>query len=155
MRAAVLTISDSCYKGTRVDESGEYIARVLLENGWEVSFKEIVPDEKALIAQKLKEWANQVDLILTTGGTGLSPRDVTPEATLEVLERRAPGISEFIRWEGLKKTLNASLSRAEAGTRGKTLILNLPGSLKAVKDGMEALLKILPHALEMMAGKGH
>lgn len=155
MRAAVLTISDSCYKGTRVDESGEYIARVLLENSWEVSFKEIVPDEKALIAQKLKEWANQVDLILTTGGTGLSPRDVTPEATLEVLERRAPGISEFIRWEGLKKTLNASLSRAEAGTRGKTLIVNLPGSLKAVKDGMEALLKILPHALEMMAGKGH
>ncbi|MCR4433211.1 MAG: MogA/MoaB family molybdenum cofactor biosynthesis protein [Caldiserica bacterium] len=155
MKAAVLTISDSCYKGTRVDESGEYIARVLLENGWEVSFKVIVPDEKALIAQKLKEWANQVDLILTTGGTGLSPRDVTPEATLEVLERRAPGISEFIRWEGLKKTPNASLSRAEAGTRGKTLIVNLPGSLKAVKDGMEALLKILPHALEMMAGKGH
>jgi molybdenum cofactor synthesis domain-containing protein len=155
MKAAVLTISDSCFKGTRVDESGDYIERVLRENGWEVAFRDVVPDEKGLISTKLKDWTNQVDLILTTGGTGLTPRDVTPEATLEVLERRAPGISEFIRLEGLKKTCNASLSRAEAGTRGKTLIVNLPGSLNAVQDGMEALLKIIPHALEMMAGKGH
>ncbi|MCR4434051.1 MAG: MogA/MoaB family molybdenum cofactor biosynthesis protein [Caldiserica bacterium] len=155
MKAAVLTVSDSCFKGTRIDESGEYIKRVLLENGWEVPFKEILPDEKKLIEDKLKEWVNRVDLILTTGGTGLSPRDVTPEATLEILEKRASGISEFIRWEGLKKTSRASLSRAEAGLKGSTLIVNLPGSLNAVKDGMEALFKILPHALEMMAGKGH
>ncbi|MGB9552767.1 MAG: MogA/MoaB family molybdenum cofactor biosynthesis protein, partial [bacterium] len=155
MKAAVLTVSDSCFNGTRIDESGEYIKRVLLENGWEVPFKEILPDEKKLIEDKLKEWVNRVDLILTTGGTGLSPRDVTPEATLEILEKRASGISEFIRWEGLKKTFRASLSRAEAGLKGSTLIVNLPGSLNAVKDGMEALFKILPHALEMMAGKGH
>jgi molybdenum cofactor synthesis domain-containing protein len=155
MKAAILTVSDSCFKGTRVDESGEYLKKVLMENGWEVLFKEIIPDEKALIKKKLEEWVNLVNLILTTGGTGLSPRDVTPEATLEVLEKRASGISEFIRWEGLKKTPRASLSRAEAGLRGNTLIINLPGSLNAVKEGMEALLQILPHALEMMAGKGH
>lgn len=155
MKAAVLTISDSCFRGTRIDESGEYISQILSNSGWEVVFKEIVPDEKNLIKEKLMGWSNIVDLIITTGGTGFSPRDVTPEATLEVIERRAPGISEFIRHEGLSKTPNASLSRGESGLRGKTLIVNLPGSLNGVKDGMEALQKILSHAMEMIAGKGH
>lgn len=155
MKAAVLTISDSCFKGTRIDESGEYIAQTLSHSGWEIAHKEILPDEKALIKEKLIHWTEYVDLIITTGGTGFSSRDVTPEATLEAIERRAPGISEFLRHEGLMKTPNASLSRGEAGLRGKTLIVNLPGSLNAVRDGMEALLKILPHAMEMIAGKGH
>lgn len=158
MKAAVLTISDSCAAGSRVDESGPFIAGRLQGAGWTIDDTAIVPDEQREIAEILEKWAaqNHVDVIITTGGTGFSLRDVTPEATLSVVDRRAPGISEAIRLYGLNKGVpTACLSRAEAGLRGTTLIVNLPGSLHAVQDGMDVLIPLLPHALEMIAGKGH
>ncbi|MFZ2412769.1 MAG: MogA/MoaB family molybdenum cofactor biosynthesis protein [Candidatus Cryosericum sp.] len=158
MTAAVLTISDSCAAGTRVDESGPFIAGRLQGAGWTIDQMTIVPDEQMRIAEILEHMATEhhVDAIITTGGTGFSPRDVTPEATLSVVDRRAPGISEAIRLYGLNKGVpTACLSRAEAGLRKTTLIINLPGSLHAVQDGMEVLIPLLPHALEMIAGKGH
>ena len=158
MKAVVLTISDSCAAGSRVDQSGPFIAGRLQGAGWDIEEMTIVPDEQMEIAEMLEHWATEhhVDVIITTGGTGFSPRDVTPEATLSVIDRRAPGISEAIRLYGLNKGVpTACLSRAEAGLRGATLIINLPGSLKAVQDGMDVLTPLLPHALEMIAGKGH
>lgn len=158
MKAAVLTISDTCAAGTRVDESGPFIAGRLQGAGWTIHEMTIVPDEQMEIAEIIEKWAtgHDVDVIITTGGTGFSPRDVTPEATLSVIDRRAPGISEAIRLYGLNKGVpTASLSRAEAGLRGTTLIINLPGSLHAVQDGMDVLIPLLPHALDMIAGKGH
>jgi molybdenum cofactor synthesis domain-containing protein len=117
-----------------------------------VKYYDILPDEKELIKGKLIEYGKLVDLILTTGGTGLSPRDVTPEATIEVIDRQIPGIAEAMRIEGLKKTRRAMLSRAVAGVRGKTLIINLPGSPKAVKENLEIILGVLPHAIEKIKG---
>ncbi len=157
MKAAVLTVSDGCARGERTDETGPYIRERLTAAGWEVVALEIVPDEPARIVEVLKRWADEtaVDVALTTGGTGFSPRDHTPEATLAAIERRASGLSEALRADGMKKTPHACLSRGEAGLRGRTLIVNLPGSLKAVRDGMDFLLPILPHALEMIAGGGH
>lgn len=158
MKAAVLTISDGCAAGTRVDESGQAIVRRLVEAGWSIDETTIVPDEQTEISEMLEHWSTEhhVDVIITTGGTGFSLRDVTPEATLSVIDRRAPGISEAIRAHGLSKgVVTACLSRAEAGLRGSTLIVNLPGSVSAVQDGMDVLLPLLPHALEMIAGKGH
>jgi len=158
MKAAVLTISDTCAAGTRVDESGPFIAGRLQGAGWTIHEMTIVPDEQMEIAEIIEKWAtgHDVDVIITTGGTGFSPRDVTPEATLSVIDRRAPGISEAIRLYGLNKGVpTACLSRAEAGLRGTTLIINLPGSLHAVQDGMDVLIPLLPHALDMIAGKGH
>jgi molybdenum cofactor synthesis domain-containing protein len=158
MTAAVLTISDSCAAGSRVDQSGPFIAGRLQGAGWTIDEMTIVPDEQMEIAEILKHLATEhhVDVIITTGGTGFSTRDVTPEATLSVVDRRAPGISEAVRLYGLNKGVpTACLSRAEAGLRGATLIINLPGSLKAVQDGMDVLIPLLPHALEMIAGKGH
>jgi len=158
MKAAVLTISDSCAAGTRVDESGPFIAGRLQGAGWTIDDMTIVPDDQLEIADHLERWSmeRQVDVIITTGGTGFSSRDVTPEATLSVIDRRAPGISEAIRLHGLNEGVTtACLSRAEAGLRGTTLIVNLPGSLHAVQDGMDVLIPLLPHALEMIAGKGH
>ncbi|MCE5192430.1 MAG: MogA/MoaB family molybdenum cofactor biosynthesis protein [Candidatus Cryosericum sp.] len=158
MKAAVLTISDSCVAGTRVDESGPFIAGRLQGAGWAIDEMTIVPDEQMEIAEIIEKWATgrHVDVIITTGGTGFSARDVTPEATLSVIDRRTPGISEAIRLYGLNKGVpTACLSRAEAGLRGTTLIINLPGSLHAVQDGMDVLIPLLPHALEMIAGKGH
>jgi len=158
MKAAVLTVSDSCAAGSRVDESGPAIVKRLTDAGWTIEETTIVPDEQMEIAETLEHWATEhhVDVIITTGGTGFSPRDVTPEATLSVVDRRAPGISEAIRLNGLNKGVpTACLSRAEAGLRGTTLIVNLPGSLRAAQDGMDVLIPLLPHALEMIAGKGH
>jgi molybdenum cofactor synthesis domain-containing protein len=158
MNAAVLTVSDSCAAGTRTDESGPYIAGRLQGAGWTIEELTVVPDDQMEIADMLEKWATRgsVDVIITTGGTGFSPHDVTPEATLSVVDRRAPGISEAVRAYGVAKGVaTASLSRAEAGLIGPTLVINLPGSLKAVQDGMEVLLPLLPHALEMIAGKGH
>jgi molybdopterin adenylyltransferase len=158
MKAAVLTVSDSCAAGSRVDESGPAIVKRLTDAGWAIEEATIVPDEQAEIAGILEQWSTErhVNAIITTGGTGFSSRDVTPEATLSVVDRRAPGISEAIRLYGLNKGVpTACLSRAEAGLRGNTLIVNLPGSLKAVQDGMDVLIPLLPHALEMIAGKGH
>lgn len=156
-RAAVVTVSDGCSAGRRIDESGPHLARLLHQGRWAVLDPEVVPDEQERIAEVLRRLADEerADVILTTGGTGFSRRDVTPEATLAVVERRAPGLAEAVRAEGMKKTPNACLSRAEAGLRGRTLIINLPGSLKAVREGMDFLLPILPHALAMMRGGGH
>jgi molybdenum cofactor synthesis domain-containing protein len=148
---AVLTLSDKGAQGERKDESGPLIAQVLKGMG-EVKHYDILPDEKDLIRDSLMRYVNDVDLILTTGGTGLSPRDVTPEATREVIEREIPGIAEAMRLEGLKKTRTAKLSRAVAGTRGRTLIINLPGSPRAVRENLEAIMDALPHAVEKIKG---
>jgi molybdenum cofactor synthesis domain-containing protein len=118
----------------------------------EVRFYDVLPDEKELIKEKLLEYAEKVDLILTTGGTGLAPRDVTPEATLEVIDRQVTGIAEAMRFEGYKKTKRAMLSRAVAGVRGRTLIINLPGSPKAVQENLEVIIDALPHAIEKIKG---
>lgn len=149
---AVLTLSDKGSKGGREDASGPMIREMLKGIDAEVKYYDILPDEKELIKEKLIEYGKLVDLILTTGGTGLSPRDVTPEATIEVIERQIPGIAEAMRIEGLKKTRRAMLSRAVAGVREKTLIINLPGSPKAVKENLEIILGVLPHAIEKIKG---
>jgi molybdenum cofactor synthesis domain-containing protein len=151
----ILTISDKGWRGEREDESGKLVGRVLSTLGAEVVRYEILPDEKDLIAGKLKEWADggEVDVLVTTGGTGLSPRDVTPEATLSVIDRLVPGLTEAMRAQGLKKTAMAMLSRAVSGLRGRCLIINLPGSPKAVQEDLEAVLPALGHAVEIMRGE--
>jgi molybdenum cofactor synthesis domain-containing protein len=149
---AILTLSDKGAKGEREDASGILIKDMLQGIGAEIKFYEILPDEKALIKEKLITYSREVDLIITTGGTGLSPRDVTPDATLEVVEKQVPGIAEAMRSESLKKTGRAMLSRAVAGVRGKSLIINLPGSPKAVKENLAVILDVLPHAIEKIKG---
>jgi len=150
----ILTVSDKGAKGERQDTSSLTIRECLtsLEIQWRKY--DIVPDERQAISDKLKEWADEgLDMILTTGGTGLSPRDVTPEATLAIVDRVVLGFGEVMRAEGLKKTPLAMLSRAVAGTRKGTLIINLPGSPKAVAECLEAILPALPHAIETMRGE--
>ena len=149
---AVLTLSDKGSKGKRKDESGPLIEKIIKKIGGKVVYYTILPDEKNLIKKKLLFLCNTVDLILTTGGTGLSLRDVTPEATLEVIKREVPGITETIRQRGLRETPHAMLSRAVAGIRGKTLIINLPGSPAGAKESLEAILPALPHAIEKIKG---
>jgi molybdenum cofactor synthesis domain-containing protein len=149
--AAVLTLSDKGSRGERPDESGPAIAEALKGVG-EVQYYDILPDERDLIRDRLLLYAGKVDLILTTGGTGLSPRDVTPEATRDVIEREIPGIAEAMRAEGLKKTKNAMLSRAIAGVKGQTLIINLPGSPKAVRENLAVIIDALSHAIEKIKG---
>ncbi|HAJ57012.1 MAG TPA: molybdenum cofactor biosynthesis protein [Candidatus Omnitrophica bacterium] len=155
--AAVLTISDSCAKGAREDISGQALERLLKDRGAHVLRKEIIPDDKDEIKKAIKFISDRlhIKLILTTGGTGLSPRDTTPEATRELIEREAPGIAELIRLEGLRKTKMASLSRAAAGTRKNSLIINLPGSPGGARESFEAIADIIPHAFAMMRGQGH
>ena len=155
IRVGILTVSDRGSRGERVDLSGEEIRRVVASIGASAVKYEIVPDEREDIAQRLRAWADggEVDLILTTGGTGLAPRDVTPEATLAVVERLAPGFGEAMRAASLAKTPTAILSRAVAGVRGRTLIINLPGSPKAVRECLEAILPALPHAVETVRGE--
>lgn len=157
MKVAVLTVSDKGSRGERVDESGPYIRDKMLKIGAKIVAFEIVPDELDQIKDKLIHYADDVgaDVVLTTGGTGLSPRDVTPEATLAVIDRRASGFTEAIRTESLKETPNAMLSRAESGLRGSTIIVNLSGSLRAVREQLDVLIPVLPHALEMLQGKEH
>ncbi len=148
---AVLTLSDKGARGERVDQSGPLIADIIKDIG-RVEYYDTLPDERELIKERLLEYAGKVDLVLTTGGTGLSPRDVTPEATLDVIERQVPGIAEAMRMEGMKKTARSMLSRAVAGVKGQTLIINLPGSPKAVKENLEVILDVLPHAVEKIKG---
>ncbi len=148
---AVLTLSDKGARGERTDQSGPLIADIIKDIG-RVEYFDTLPDERELIKERLLEYAGKVDLVLTTGGTGLSPRDVTPEATLDVIERQVPGIAEAMRMEGMKKTARSMLSRAVAGVKGQTLIINLPGSPKAVKENLEAILDVLPHAVEKIKG---
>ena len=150
--AAIITLSDKGSRGEREDLGGPLIREMIKKISAEVLHYEIIPDEKELIKEKLIEYSRSADLIITTGGTGLSPRDVAPDATLEVIEREIPGIAEAMRMAGLKITNRAMLSRAVAGIRGKTLIINLPGSPKAVKEGLEAIMDVLPHAIEKIKG---
>ena len=149
---AVLTMSDKGSKGEREDLSGPLIKDMLKSIDAEVKHYDILPDEKELIKEKLIKYSKEVDLIITTGGTGLSPRDVTPEATLEVIDRQVPGIAEAMRSEGLKKTSRSMLSRAVAGVKGRSLIINLPGSPKAVKENLAVILDVIPHAIEKIKG---
>jgi molybdopterin adenylyltransferase len=148
---AVLTLSDKGFRGEREDLGGRLIAE-MIKNIGSVSYYDVLPDDREIIKMRLLEYAGKVDLILTTGGTGLSPRDVTPDATLEIIERQVPGIAEAMRLEGLKKTNRSMLSRAVAGVRGQTLIINLPGSPKAVQENLEVIIDVLPHAIEKIKG---
>lgn len=151
----ILICSDKGSRGERTDESGTVIKDALAGLGASVIRYEVVPDDPTVISATLKRWADhdRLDLILTSGGTGLSPRDHTPEATLSVIDRHAPGISEAIRAESLKKTPRAMLSRGVAGTRGNCLIINLPGSPIAVKECLDVLTPALPHAIEILTGR--
>lgn len=150
--AAILTLSDKGSRGEREDTGGPLIKEMLTSIGADVLHYEIIPDDKELIKGKLIDYSKKVDLIITTGGTGLSPRDVAPDATLEVIGREIPGIAEAMRLAGLKKTNRAMLSRAVAGVRERTLIINLPGSPKAVKEGLDAIMDVIPHAVEKIKG---
>ena len=152
LRIGILTISDRSSRGERPDSSGPALESAVIARGWAMAKMAIVPDDRAAIQETLAGWADagQVDVILTTGGTGFSPRDVTPEATLGVIERQAPGISEAMRLASLQVTPHAMLSRAVAGIRGRTLIVNLPGSPKGALENFEVILPVLPHAVELL-----
>lgn len=149
---AVLTLSDKGSRGEREDLSGPAIGEIIKASGASVAHYEVIPDDKDLIKRKLIYYSDKADMIITTGGTGLSPRDVTPDATLEILDRQIPGIPEAMRKAGLEKTGRAMLSRAVAGVKGRCLIINLPGSLKAVREGLAAIVDVLPHAIEKIKG---
>lgn len=153
-QAAVLAVSDRCFRGARPDEAGPLVADLLRLAGYTVSVTTIVPDEQPQIEAALRRIADRknIALLVTTGGTGFAPRDVTPEATLSVCQRMTPGIPEAMRAASAKITPRAMLSRAQAGIRGRTLIVNLPGSPKAARENLEAVLPALAHGLEMLRG---
>ncbi len=156
MKIVIITVSDSCSEGKREDTSGPLIKQIIKSMGKVIEY-EIIPDEKDSISQAIKEAADELkaDLILTTGGTGLSLRDVTPEATREVVEKEIPGFGELVRQKSFEIAPTAVLSRAIAGLRGTSLVINLPGSSKAVKECLDIILPLIPHALDMIKGKGH
>ncbi len=162
LRVAILTVSDRSSRGERPDASGPALVQLAGEQGWKVVEVAVIPDDRPAIEQALTGWcdSHRVDLVLTTGGTGFAPRDVTPEATLAVIQRAAPGLAEAMRLESLKITPHAMLSRAVAGIRARTLIVNLPGSPKGAVENLRVLLPVLPHAIETLkesptAEEGH
>ena len=157
MKAAILTVSDRCARGEAEDRSGPALSQALEAHSVQVAARAVVPDEVGAIKRQLLRMSGEldVDLVFTTGGTGFGPRDVTPEATEAVLERRAPGIAEAIRAGSLPKTRTAMLSRGMAGLRGRTLIVNLPGSPRGALECLEIVIPVLGHAVEMIAGEGH
>ena len=154
---AVLTSSDRCSRGEAEDVSGRLVVEMIKTIGGRAAAADIVPDEIAAIKEKLLHYCDdlKVNVVITTGGTGFSGRDVTPEATAQVIEKNIPGLPELMRAEGLKNTKKAALSRGICGIRKDTIIINLPGSPKAVKESLEAVLDLIPHALAMLAGGGH
>jgi molybdopterin adenylyltransferase len=151
LTAAVLTVSDGVFHGTREDRSGDVLAELLAGQGFEVE-RRIVPDERSEIAEAIRELAGSTRLVLTTGGTGVAPRDVTPEATLDVVDRVLPGIPEALRADSIAKTPHGLLSRGVAGVRGTTLVVNLPGSTGGCRDGYAVIRPALEHALSLLAG---
>jgi molybdopterin adenylyltransferase len=152
LRIAILTISDRSSRGEREDVSGPVLEQKILEQGWQVVQTDILPDELMILRDRLATWADSgdLDVILTTGGTGFSPRDITPEATLAVIDRAAPGLAEAMRAASMQVTPHAMLSRATAGIRGQTLIINLPGSPKAARENLEVVIPVLPHAVALL-----
>jgi molybdopterin adenylyltransferase len=156
VRAAVLTVSDGVVHGEREDESGALLEELLAEDGYEV-VRRVVPDERSEIAEAIEELTDEASLVLTTGGTGVAPRDVTPEATTSVLERQVPGIAEALRADAARRTPHGLLSRGVAGVRGTALVINLPGSPGGCRDGFAVLREALPHALGLLEGEqgGH
>ncbi len=152
IRAGILTISDRSARGEREDRSGPALINEIERMGWLLTLSGIIPDERDEIARTLTEWCDQgsIDVLLTTGGTGFAPRDVTPEATLAVVERLTPGLAEVMRAESLRVTPHAMLSRGVAGIRGRTLIINLPGSPKGAVENLQTVLPVLPHAVELL-----
>jgi molybdopterin adenylyltransferase len=151
VRAAVLTVSDGVAAGERDDRSGDLLAGLLASDGYDVS-RRVVPDDRSAVAGAVADLCASADVVLTTGGTGLGPRDVTPEATAEVLERPAPGIAEAIRADAVSRTPHGLLSRGLAGVRGRTLVVNLPGSTGGCRDGYAVIRPALEHALALLAG---
>ena len=154
-RVAIITSSDTGYRGEREDLSGSAIREIAEKNGYEVVSMDLLPDDRKMLSEKMAQIAdeNLAELILTTGGTGFSPRDITPEATEDIIERRVPGIPEAMRAYSMTITKRAMLSRATAGIRKKTLIINLPGSPKAVKESLEYIIDALGHGIEIMTGE--
>jgi molybdopterin adenylyltransferase len=152
IRFAICTVSDRAFRGQRPDRSGPALTEYVTSRGWSVSQQKTVPDDQQLIAGTLEEWANrsQADIILTTGGTGFAPRDVTPEATLSVIDREAPGLAEAMRAASAARSPHAMLSRARAGIRGDVLIVNLPGSPEAAVENLQSIAEALEHAVQLL-----